>query len=88
MIFNVDKEWRKRSYSVTANGKVDEIQRKELKMELKEEREKRRKLELKQKQANGMQNMREIAWKQIYKKKRREETKKKKSGSDSGISSE
>ena len=47
-------------------------------MKLKEEREKRRKLELQQKQTNDMQNMREIALKQIYKEKERNKTKKEK----------
>ena len=52
-----------------ADGKVDEDSRKELEMRLKEEREKRRKLGLQQRQALDMQILREIALKQIYKKK-------------------
>ena len=40
MIFSVDKEWKKRSYSVMADGKVDEDQRKELEMRLKKKERK------------------------------------------------
>ena len=46
--FQCAQKTEKRSYSDMAEGKVDEISRKELEIRLKEEREKKRKLEQQQ----------------------------------------